>query len=75
MAAGLLVVWGPGYYLTWRQTAWMCAACASLRVFSMLPLPESPYWLVEAGQIDRARIALTFFRLTECQDIVIILVK
>ncbi len=31
-------------------------------ILAMLHLPESPYWLVEAGKVDEAKTSLQFYR-------------
>ncbi len=61
-AVGLLLSWGPSYFLSWRGLAFLSALPAILLGLSLIPLYESPYWLVEAGKVDEARRSLKFYR-------------
>ena len=51
---GMLFVWIIGYLVTWRITAYILALPNILIFLSLLLLPESPYWLIEANEIDLA---------------------
>ena len=51
---GMLFVWIIGYLVTWRITAYILALPNILIFLSLLLLPESPYWLIEANKIDLA---------------------
>ena len=55
MAAGTLFVWIIGYFESWRTTAFLCVIPNIIVVLSLIPFPESPYWLIEANNIDLAR--------------------
>ena len=47
--------WVVGYFLDWRNTAFVEMTPSALLILTMIFFPESPYWLVEAGKIDLAR--------------------
>ena len=51
---GMLFVWIIGYFATWRITAYILAIPNILIFLWLLPLPESPYWLIEANEVDLA---------------------
>ena len=63
MAFGLLLVWIIGFFLSWRTTALILMAPPTLLTLLMLPLPETPYWLIEDNcHIGLARRSLEFYR-------------
>ena len=62
IAAGMLLVWTLGYFLTWRIIAHLLVIPPILLILSILPLPETPYWLIENNQVIKARKSLQFFR-------------
>ena len=55
MAGGTLFVWIAGYFESWRTTAFLCMIPNIIVVLGLIPFPESPYWLIEANNIDQAR--------------------
>ena len=55
LAIGTLSAWVVGYFLDWRNTAFVEMIPSALLILTMIFFPESPYWLVEAGKIDLAR--------------------
>ena len=55
LAIGTLSAWVVGYFLDWRNTAFVEMTPSALLILTMIFFPESPYWLVEAGKIDLAR--------------------
>ena len=54
MAFGTWLVWVVGYFLSWRNTAFVSMIPAILLTLVMIPLPETPYWLIEADRKDLA---------------------
>ena len=54
MAFGTWLVWVVGYFLSWRNTAFVSMIPAILLTLVMIPLPETPYWLIEANRKDLA---------------------
>ena len=51
---GMLSVWIIGFFAHWRTTAYIFMIPHIVIFLCMLPLPESPYWLIEANKIDLA---------------------
>ena len=62
MSFGIWFVWTLGYFVSWRTTAFLCIIPNIIVILCLIPLPESPYWLVEAGKIDLAEYVLVVFR-------------
>ena len=62
MGFGNLLVWALGYFLPWRATAYLLMVPPILLIILMIPLPETPYWLVEDKQNEAAKKSLQFFR-------------
>lgn len=58
-----------GYLLDWRPIAFILAAVSFVTTFSILFLPETPYYLIEKGKNSDARASLIFFRGSECDTI------
>ena len=58
MAGGILVSYIMGSQLAWDQLAWASAVFPALLLFVMLPLPESPVWLISRGKLKEADKAL-----------------
>jgi hypothetical protein len=55
MAVGMLIVWVGGYFLSWREMAFINMIPPTLFLMIMLVLPESPYWLMEDNNYAKAR--------------------
>ncbi|XP_021939138.1 facilitated trehalose transporter Tret1-like [Zootermopsis nevadensis] len=51
MAGGILLSYIMGAWLPWNQLAWASAVFPALLLVVMIPLPESPAWLLSRGQI------------------------
>ena len=47
---------------TWKVIAFCCVPPCCVLFISLLFLPETPYWLVEQNQLDKATESLKFFR-------------
>ena len=58
MSAGFLFTWVVGYFETWRNTAYILTIPSILVSLFLIPLPESPYWLVEANKKELAKYVL-----------------
>jgi len=58
MAGGILLSYIMGAWLAWNQLAWASAAVPALLLFVMIPLPESPVWLLSKGRTSDAQKAL-----------------
>jgi facilitated trehalose transporter len=58
MAGGILVAYILGAWLPWDQLAWVSAVFPALLLFVMIPLPESPVWLLSKGRTSDADDAL-----------------
>ena len=62
IAFGQLLVWILGYFLPWRMTAYLLVTPSILLTLCILPLPETPYWLIEQNNEKDAKKSLKFFR-------------
>ena len=62
LATGYLSTWIISYFLTWRMTAYLLTIPPIILIMLLLPLPETPYWLIENNESYRAKQALQFFR-------------
>jgi MFS family permease len=58
MAGGILLSYIMGAWLPWNQLAWASAVFPALLLFIMIPLPESPVWLLSKGRTSDAQKAL-----------------
>ena len=58
MAGGILLSYVMGAWLPWNQLAWASAVFPALLLFVMIPLPESPAWLLSKGHITDAEKSL-----------------
>ncbi|XP_069687135.1 facilitated trehalose transporter Tret1-like [Periplaneta americana] len=54
MATGILLSYVMGAWLPWNQLAWASAIFPALLLIVMIPLPESPAWLLSRGRIEDA---------------------
>jgi facilitated trehalose transporter len=54
MAGGILLSYLMGAWLPWDQLAWASAGFPALLLLFMIPLPESPVWLLSRGRIAEA---------------------
>ena len=62
LAFGNLLVWTISYFFSWRMTAFLSTIPSILQVLLIMPLPETPYWLIENEELERAKKSLKFFR-------------
>jgi len=58
MAGGILLSYTMGAWLPWNQLAWASAVFPALLLVVMIPLPESPAWLLSKGHISDAEKSL-----------------
>jgi facilitated trehalose transporter len=58
MAGGILLSYLMGAWLPWNQLAWASAVFPALLLVVMIPLPESPTWLLSRGRIADAEKSL-----------------
>ncbi|XP_067634128.1 facilitated trehalose transporter Tret1-like [Eurosta solidaginis] len=63
-ATGILVIYLLGYFIRkdWQLIAILCCAYQFLALRCVIPMPESPSWLVSKGRIAEAKQALNYFR-------------
>ncbi|KAK3919420.1 Facilitated trehalose transporter Tret1 [Frankliniella fusca] len=62
MAGGVLISYVLGTWLTWRSLALASAAFPALLFLCLLPLPESPAWLLSHGRVDDAKASLRWLK-------------
>jgi facilitated trehalose transporter len=58
MAGGVLLSYIMGAFLPWNQLSWTSAVFPALLLFVIIPLPESPVWLLSKGRTSDAEKAL-----------------
>ena len=59
---GISSIWILGHFVSWRTIAYFAVLPFGLLFPICFILPETPYWLMENGQVDAAKKALQFFR-------------
>ncbi|XP_023016449.2 solute carrier family member pippin isoform X1 [Leptinotarsa decemlineata] len=59
---GILLVYALGSLLPWRYVAGLSTILPITACIVFFCLPESPVWLIRHGQIEEAKIALTWLR-------------
>ncbi|KAJ1526330.1 hypothetical protein ONE63_009479 [Megalurothrips usitatus] len=64
MAGGVLVAYLLGTWLSWHRLALVTAAFPALMFAALMPLPESPAWLLSHGRVDEAKEALRWLQRT-----------
>jgi len=62
LAVGLTTIYSLGAFLPWRTACWALTAGPALLMASFLYLPESPYWLMHHGYIEKAKSSLQWYR-------------
>ncbi|KAK3927846.1 Facilitated trehalose transporter Tret1 [Frankliniella fusca] len=66
-AAGLLVAYAAGAVVAWRGVSWCCCAVAAVPLLLLtFCCPESPVWLVQTGQLEKAEHSLRRLAPTDC---------
>ena len=64
MAGGILLSYTMGAWLPWNQLAWASAVFPAFLLLVMIPLPESPAWLLSKGHISDAEKSLKWLHQT-----------
>ena len=59
---GTSFVWILSYFCTWRSIAYLSTIPLMVSMVASCFFPESPYWLVEVGNLAEASESLRFFR-------------
>ncbi|XP_017484590.1 PREDICTED: facilitated trehalose transporter Tret1-2 homolog [Rhagoletis zephyria] len=64
ISAGIMVIYIIGYFIRndWQLIAMLCCAYQIVAMFCVIPMPESPSWLVSKGRYEEAKKALNYFR-------------
>lgn len=62
VSAGILLPHALGIYMKWEFVAIVCALVPLFGYILIEMVPESPAWLVDHGQMDKAAKAFTWFR-------------
>ncbi|XP_054736627.1 facilitated trehalose transporter Tret1-2 homolog [Anastrepha obliqua] len=64
IAAGIMVIYLVGYFIRndWQLIAMLCCAYQIVAMLCVIPMPESPSWLVSKGRYEEAKRALNYFR-------------
>jgi hypothetical protein len=55
LTLGILFSYSWGYLTDWRTLSKIMSLVAFVASFSMIIVPETPYWLIEKGKYDGAR--------------------
>ena len=55
LSFGIFFIWVVSYFCTWSQTSFIALVAPSILTIIMLFLPESPFWLVGANQVENAK--------------------
>jgi len=58
MVGGILLSYIMGDWLPWNHLAWASAVVPAMLLFVIIPLPESPVWLLSKGRTSDAQNAL-----------------
>ena len=59
---GTVLAFSVGFLISWRTLALMAAAFVALQSILMLPIPESPRWLIRKGHPKLAQRSLQWLR-------------
>uniref|UniRef100_A0A1A9X3T6 Major facilitator superfamily (MFS) profile domain-containing protein n=1 Tax=Glossina brevipalpis TaxID=37001 RepID=A0A1A9X3T6_9MUSC len=64
VSLGITIIYVLGYFIRsdWRLIGWICTTFQLLTLISVLPMPESPNWLISKGRLPEARKTLNYFR-------------
>ena len=62
LAGGMLTNWTLGYFFSWRIMAAAGIIPCIWNLLLMFYLPETPYWLIENNEFEKAQKSLKFFR-------------
>ncbi|XP_073811259.1 facilitated trehalose transporter Tret1-2 homolog [Musca autumnalis] len=72
VAAGITVVYILGYFIRddWRLIAMICGAFQCIALLCVMPMPESPNWLLTKSRLHEARKSLNYFRGLEKKPVI-----
>uniref|UniRef100_A0A1B0G0Q1 Major facilitator superfamily (MFS) profile domain-containing protein n=1 Tax=Glossina morsitans morsitans TaxID=37546 RepID=A0A1B0G0Q1_GLOMM len=64
VSLGITAIYVLGYFIRtdWRLIGWICTGFQVFALLSVLPMPESPNWLLSKGRLQDARKSLNYFR-------------
>lgn len=64
VAGGITVIYILGYFIRddWRLISMICCAFQLIALLCVIPLPESPNWLLTKSRLAEARKSLNYFR-------------
>ncbi|XP_075169846.1 facilitated trehalose transporter Tret1-2 homolog [Haematobia irritans] len=64
VAAGITMIYILGYFIRddWHLTAMICCAFQIVALICVIPMPESPNWLLTKNRLPEARQSLNYFR-------------
>ncbi|XP_068083952.1 facilitated trehalose transporter Tret1 [Anabrus simplex] len=63
MSGGIVISYIMGTWLTWQELAGASAVFPAALLFVLVPLPESPAWLMDRGRVEEADKAIKWLRL------------
>uniref|UniRef100_A0A1A9VPZ0 Major facilitator superfamily (MFS) profile domain-containing protein n=1 Tax=Glossina austeni TaxID=7395 RepID=A0A1A9VPZ0_GLOAU len=71
IAAGILFMYILGYFIrnNWQLIAIISTVFQIITTLCVLPMPETPSWLMQKGQLEKARKSLKYFRGLNMNDI------
>ena len=58
----MLLPWIFGYFFSWRTTAFLLAIPQIVLNIFIIPLHETPYFLIECDNVEAAKKSLSFYR-------------
>ena len=59
---GICILWFFGYFFSWQTVAFLSTIPTILVFLGFLYLPDSPYWLIQNHEPEKALASLAFFR-------------
>ncbi|XP_068083958.1 facilitated trehalose transporter Tret1-like [Anabrus simplex] len=63
LSAGIVISYVMGTWVTWQVLAGASAVIPAALFFLLVPLPESPAWLMDRGRVEEADKAIKWLRL------------
>ena len=55
ISCGIFFIWVVSYFCTWSQSSFIAVIAPTILTIIMIFLPESPFWLVGANQVENAK--------------------
>ncbi|KAM7342242.1 facilitated trehalose transporter Tret1-2 homolog isoform 1-T3 [Cochliomyia hominivorax] len=64
VATGITLIYALGYFIRedWRLIGLICSAFQIITILCVVPMPESPNWLISKSRMAEARKSLNYFR-------------